>query len=291
MEILLAHIVDGIRIGFIYGVVVTGYNLLALVTGMMHWSYSHLLVLAMYVAWLVLGLTGGNIVLSIGAALLAGTVISTASGFLFVPFIKRRAVLEGFVVSLGIAIIVTEVMSHWLNNGNTIVFPSNFSGQQALFKLGMTSISFGDLLTLVGSIVIVLAFFWFLNRTKQGLMFRTVAQDSNMARILGISVNKMSIFSFGLAGLMGGISAIFLALTLGCAAPSTGDTLAMKCLAILLFASIGNLKGGLICALILGIAESLTAGYLAGQWVNAISLTIVVLVLLFKPEGVFGPQY
>ncbi|MBN1458991.1 MAG: branched-chain amino acid ABC transporter permease [Armatimonadetes bacterium] len=290
MEAFLAFLVNGIRIGMIYAVVVTGYNLLALVTGMMHWAHTHLVVLAMYIAWYAFGMVP-NVAVGMVVAVLTGIVLSTVVGPVFFPFIRKRALLEGFIVSLGIAIIVTEVMTHWLNAGNPVVFPPTFGGQQPLLQKGMISISVGDVIIFAGSILMVIAFFTVLNRTKPGLKLRAVAQDVGVAKILGISVNKVSVASFALAGFMGGLTAVFLALTLGTAAPTTGDQIAMKCLAILLFGSVGNLRGGLICAVALGVIESMVVGYLAGQWANAVAFTIIVLILLVKPRGVFGPQY
>lgn len=290
MEAFLAFLVNGIRLGMIYAVVVTGYNLLALVTGMMHWAHTHLVVLAMYISWYAFGLVP-NVALGMATAILTGVALSTVVGPVFFPFIRKRALLEGFIVSLGIAIIVTEVMTHWLNAGNPVVFPPTFGGQRPILQHGMISVSIGDVIIFAGSILMVITFFFILNRTKPGLRFRAVAQDVGVAKILGISVNRVSIASFALAGLMGGLTAVFLALTLGTAAPTTGDQIAMKCLAILLFGSVGNLKGGLICAVALGVIESMVVGYLAGQWANAVAFTIIVLILLVKPRGLFGPQY
>ena len=122
-------------------------------------------------------------------------------------------------------------------------------------------------------------------------MLRAIAQDTSIARILGISFSKISLLSFALSGFMGGVTAVFLIFTLGSASPGVGTTLAAKCLAILMFGSIGNLKGGVVGALFLGIAESLTNGYIGGQWAEGIGLGMVVLILLFRPQGVFGPQY
>lgn len=290
MQTFLAFLINGVRLGLIYAIVVTGYNLLALVTGMMQWAHTHLVVLAMYVSWYAFGMVH-NVAFAMIAAVLTGVAVNVIIGPVFFPFIQKRALLEGFIVSLGIAIIVTEVMTHWLNAGNAVVFPPSFGGQRPIFQHGVISISMGDVIIFAGSIILVVAFFYFLNRSKSGLKLRAVAQDRGVAKILGISVTKMSVASFALAGLLGGVTAVFLALTLGTAAPSTGDQIAMKCLAILLFGSVGNLKGGLICAIALGIIESMVVGYFAGQWSNAVAFTIIVLVLLTKPQGVFGPQY
>jgi branched-chain amino acid transport system permease protein len=291
MEVFVAQLICGIKLGALYAVVVIGYNLLILVTGILHLGYASLLVLSMYAAWLVFGVTNDNLGLGIAAAIVSGIVIGTVTAPLFLPFIRRRMVNEALVVSLAIGIICAEIMSHWLNLGMPVAFPPSLQMAGTTISWGLTMIGMGELVTLLASIVIVFAFFYFLNRTKLGRVLRAVAQDNEIARILGISVSKMAIFSFALAGLLAGLVAILLAMSTGSASPSLGDNLAIKCLAILLLASLGNLKGGLICALILGMVESMAMGYLPGEWTNAIAFSVIVAVLLFKPEGLFGPQY
>ena len=182
-------------------------------------------------------------------------------------------------------------MSHWLNLGQPIPFPPSLQMEGISLMFGFTLIRLGEVVTLVASIVMVFAFLYFLNRTKRGRMLRAVAQDTEVARILGISVPKTAVFSFALAGLMGGITAILFAMSTGTASPDLGDSLSIKALAVLFLASIGNLRGGLICALILGVVESLAMAYLPGDWTNAIAFSVVVVILLFKPEGLFGEQH
>jgi branched-chain amino acid transport system permease protein len=96
--------------------------------------------------------------------------------------------------------------------------------------------------------------------------------------------------SYGVAGFLGGVTSVFLAMALGSAYPALGDILAIKIIAVVLFAGAGNLKGGLICGLILGIAESLTTGYLAGQWANAVAFGMIMIVVMFRPQGLFGTR-
>jgi branched-chain amino acid transport system permease protein len=79
-------------------------------------------------------------------------------------------------------------------------------------------------------------------------------------------------------------------MALGSAYPVLGDLLGIKVIATVLFAGIGNLKGGLICGLILGVAESLTMGYLPGQWSNAVAFGMIMVAVMFKPEGIFGTR-
>jgi branched-chain amino acid transport system permease protein len=291
VEVFVAQLISGIKLGSLYAVVVICYNLLILVTGVLHLGYASLLVLSMYAAWFVLNATNNNLILSILASIISGTVIGAVTAPVFLPFIRRRAVLEALVISLALGIISADIMSHWFNLGLPIAFPPTLQMEGTSIKWGLIIIRMGELVTLFVSIIIVFAFLFFLNKTKRGRMLRAVAQDTEVARILGISVSKTAVFSFALAGLMGGLTAILFAMSTGTGSPSLGDSLSIKALAVLFLASIGNLKGGLICAIILGVVESLSMGYLPGDWTNAIAFSVVVVILLFKPEGLFGEQH
>ncbi len=291
MEVFIAQLISGIKLGSLYAVVVICYNLLILVTGILHLGYANLLVLSMYAAWFVLNATNNNLILGVSAAVISGIIIGAATAPLFLPFIKRRAILEALVISLALGIISGDVMSHWFNLGLPVAFPPSLQMEGSAIRWGLTIIRMGEVVTLVASIIIVFAFLYFLNRTKRGRILRAVAQDTEVARILGISVSKTAIFSFALAGLLGGLTAILFAMSTGTASSILGDSLVIKALAILFLASIGNLKGGLICAIILGVVESLAMGYLPGDWTNAIAFSVVVVILLFKPEGLFGEQH
>jgi branched-chain amino acid transport system permease protein len=291
MQVLIAQLIGGLKLGSLYAVVVICYNLLILVTGVLHIGYASLLVLSMYAAWLVFSVTNDNLTLGILAAIASGTAIGAATAPLFLSLIKRRALLEALVVSLALGIIGEDVMSHWFNHGRPIAFPASLQMEGASIRFGFTLIRMGEIITLVASILIVIAFLYFLNKTGKGRSLRAVAQDTYIARILGISVPKTTVFSFALAGFLGGLAAVLFAMSTGTASPELGDGLSIEILAILFLASIGNLRGGLICALILGMIETLSMAYLPGDWTNAIAFSVVVVVLLFKPGGLFGEQH
>lgn len=113
MEAFISYIISGIQLGVLYGIVTIGFNLLILVTGILNFSYSHLLVLSMYVGWLILEATN-NAILAAAGTILSGVIINAVLTPLFLPFIKKRAHLEALVISIGIALISVEIMSHWL---------------------------------------------------------------------------------------------------------------------------------------------------------------------------------
>ena len=290
MEAFISYLISGIQLGVLYGIAAIGFNLLILVTGILNFAYSNLLVLSMYAGWLILGATN-SIVLAAAGTILSGVLINAVLTPLFLPFIKKHMHLEALVIAIGISLISVEIMSHWLNLGLPIAFPRSIQMSDSAIKFGLANIGIGKLISLLSGIMLLFVFFKFLYKTKQGRILRAVAQDSEVAAMLGISVPKTMLFSFALGGLLAGIVAILMAVSLGTASSELGDNLTLMCLAILFLAGIGNLKGGLICAIFVGIVEGMVMGYLPGDWTKAFAFSVILAVLLFKPDGIFGSQH
>jgi len=146
----------------------------------------------------------------------------------------------------------------------------------------------GQVWSLVIGAVAVSAFFVLLYKTRAGRAFRAIAEDPAGARLVGIPLVKTGIQSYALSGIMGGMSAILIAMLLHSASPGLGDMLAHKVLAVSIVAGLGNLVGGLVVGLALGVLEALIQGYAAGSWSNAIAFVVMLVVILWKPKGLFG---
>ena len=95
----------------------------------------------------------------------------------------------------------------------------------------------------------------------------------------------------GIAGLLAGIIAILCIMTLGAGSPALGDTFAVKAIILMLFAGMGNLKGGLLSALFMGVVEAMALAYLPGRWTEAVFYGVIMLVIIWKPNGLFGKQH
>ena len=290
MEAFISYLISGIQLGILYGIVTIGFNLLILVTGILNFGYSNLLVLSMYTGWIILEATN-NIILAATGTIVSGVIINAVLTPLFLPFIKKRAHLEALVISIGISLISVEIMSHWLNHGLPIAFPKSIQMSDSAIKFGLASIGMGRIISLAVGIILLFIFFKFLYMSKQGRILRAVAQDTEVAAMMGISIPKTMFKSFALGGLLAGIVAILMAVSIGSASAELGDNITLMCLAILFLAGIGNLKGGLICAIFVGIVEGMVMGYLSPDWTKAFAFSVILAVLLFKPEGIFGSQH
>ena len=289
MKLILAQTINGIALGSIYVLLVTGFNLMFLIAKIIHFSYPYIVVISMYLCWMLLEMTD-HALLSISFCIMASVLFHLILEPLFRRLKTRKGLVDinaSFILSMGIALILTEIMSHHLNYGFPISFPLNWLQSDLFFELYFIRISVGQIGVLVGSIFLVSVLFIFVYRTRIGRAFRAMAENISMARLQGIPVVRLDLLVYALSGLSGGIIALLFSILLGTASPLLGEYVALKMLAVAIVAGLGHLKGGLICGLILGIIESFSIQFFPGSWSNAIAFIIMLMVILVKPEGLF----
>jgi branched-chain amino acid transport system permease protein len=291
MEVFIAQVINGLALGSIYVLLVTGFNLLLLVAMIIHFAYPQVVVFSMYIIWLVLGLTGNNLLLGALAGIASSILLNLMSAPLFQKVMEKRGEVDintTMVLSMGIGMIITDVLSHGFNKGHPIAFPETLAGSEAILRVGLISVLPGQVFSLVVGGVAVSSFFLLLYKTRPGRAFRAIAEDPNGARLVGIPLLRTGLESYALSGLLGGIIALLLAALLGSASPGLGEQVAHKVLAVSIIAGLGNLVGGLVVGLLLGILEAIVQGYISGTWSNVIAFVVMLVVILAKPNGLFG---
>ncbi|MEI6875647.1 MAG: branched-chain amino acid ABC transporter permease, partial [Spirochaetota bacterium] len=240
MEVFVAQIINGLATGSIYVLLVTGFNLLLLVAMIIHFSYPQVVVFAMYMTWIVINATGGNLFLGILAGIASSILMNLASAPLFQKVMQKRGgevdINTTMVLSMGMGMIITDVMSHSFNNGLPIRFPDSLVGSAPMFRVGLISVSTGQVWALAIGVLVVSFFFVLLYKTRTGRAFRAIAEDPSGARLVGLPIVRTGLYSYALSGLLGGIIAVLLAMLIGSANPGLGEQVAHKVLAVSIIA-------------------------------------------------------
>jgi len=291
MQTFIAQVINGLSLGSIYVLLATGFNLLLLVAMIIHFAYPQVVVFSMYIAWVVLRYTWNSILLAVLAAIVSSVLLNLISAPLFQKIMKNREEVDintTMVLSLGIGMIITDILSHGFNKGLPIAFPSKLVGETPILRVGLISLMGGQVASLAVGIIAVSGVFLLLYKTRPGRAFRAIAEDPNGARLVGIPLLRTGLESYALSGVLGGLIAVLLAMLLGYSSPGLGEQVAHKVLAVSIIAGLGNLAGGLVVGLALGILEALVQGYISGSWSNAIAFVVMLLVMLFRPRGLFG---
>lgn len=286
LEIFINLLLAGITLGTVYLLMAMGLTLVYGVTKVFNYAQGSFFTWGGYLAWfLSVGLLGWNYYLVIPITLVAMFFFGMAFEKAIVLPLRR---LPGWDFTV---IIVTLGCSLALDNLILVVFgPLSKTVPHLLegtLHFGEYAVAEHDVLMLVTGILVFIVLQLFLSKTWTGMALRAVSQDNVGAKIVGLPLNTMYSVAFGIAGLLSAVAVILLApRTL--LYPLVGWTTLLKAFVVMVLGGLGNIKGTVIAAFALSIAEIFSSFFLGGIWAMPLFLAVLVVILVFKPKGLFG---
>lgn len=264
----------------VYALVAVGISIVFGLTGLVNFAQGAMMMFGAYVAYAVTSHGGWSFSIVIIVATLAVVLLSVALTPAFLKTISRP--VNGFIISLGLIAI--------LENGITRVAGADPVTIQPAFTrnwtLGGVTISQQDVLTIAIAVAVFCALAFVLKRTRAGLALRASADDREMAGLLGVPIWKMVIATFvvggALAGLGGAMVAGFTSLT-----PRLGGQYILTGFTVAIVGGLGNVWGAVVAAFVVAVVTTSMATAGLGQWVEVGTFGVMILILLFRPTGVF----
>ncbi|MBM3505020.1 MAG: branched-chain amino acid ABC transporter permease [Alphaproteobacteria bacterium] len=287
----LPHLVEqlfiGISTGAIYAIVAIGFNLVFGTMNVLNLAHGATMMLGSYGLLLAYYLGLDNFwlaaVAGIGLAIITGLTI------------ERVAVrpLRGHwwntkVATLGVGLFLENLVA-LITAGFPKNVPRPFNPTYHELFAGI-EISDVQVMLILISISVMLGMVAFLRRTPAGKAIRVLAQSPDLARSVGINVDRVTLIGFGVSGMLAGVAGILNAMTYGSTYPFVGVTLGLKGIVVLIVAGIGNMRGCLYVGLALGIAETMAIGLGGSHYRDLIAYLSMVLILLVRPHGLFGEE-
>lgn len=225
-----------------------------------------------------------GIVVAFAVGAFVGVIIEKV----FFSQLRRRTqenwVLNAFLLTAGLAVVLT--------NGAQIIFGTSFRGITRYWDVPPLSI-LGvnvsvDRVVSLGTALIIIALFWlFLNRTQTGRAMRAVAQDETGAQMQGINLSNIYTLTMALSTALAALAGASL-LFMFPAYPTTGVKALYVSWYVLILAGLGNVGGAIIGGFIVALLQTLTTYFIGEAWQDVVPIVIIVLILLFKPSGLFG---
>jgi branched-chain amino acid transport system permease protein len=175
-----------------------------------------------------------------------------------------------------------EVATWYINNGIFLVTPGNTPPS------GSVTISNIVVIIMLASILVQILLQFIVRRTKIGVAMRATSFDKQAARLMGINVDQVISFTFAIGAAFAGLGGVLYAIAYSSIWTQLGILPGLKAFVAAVLGGIGSIPGALVGALIMGQAEALTAGYISTPMRDAVAFTILILVLLVRPTGIFG---
>jgi len=283
--IALQVILSGLLLGGIYALMGMGLSLIFGILKIANFAQGEFYTIGAYLCFLCISM-GLNpflaIIVSALGAFILGSIIEKVCIASLRKMGGREWLLDAFVLTLGLSIILQNIF--------LIIFGAEYRGIPYLWP---GTISFlGVHLTVERAIILTLItvagiiFWFFIQKTDVGKATRAVAQNAQSAKALGINVEFIYTLTFGLGAVLSGIAGAFL-LPIVTVYPTAGYLPLLKGFTVVILGGLGSIKGAVIGGVLLGIIEAFATFLFGAGWQYVISLVMVILVLIIKPEGLF----
>ena len=307
-------LIDGLTLGAVYAVVALGYTMVYGILQLINFAHGEIFMTGAFIgtALFIMFMGWGSAIPQILLLIIVLVITASITGFIGVGMervayrpLRNAPRLIPLITAIGISFVLQDVIRFIaeLTSGNYIVTgPSLFSENINLKTSSIWSV-FNDasfktsfLIVLTVAILLMITLDFFVNRTKWGTAMRAVALDRETAALMSINVNKVISITFFIGSALGGATGVLFALQYGTIDPYIGFILGLKAFIAAVLGGIGNIRGAMLGGIMLGVMEMfaaanlslLTGGIFGAEYKDVFAFAILILVLIFKPEGLLG---
>ncbi|WP_223067011.1 branched-chain amino acid ABC transporter permease [Paenibacillus caui] len=316
LQTLPQVLIDGLALGAIYAVVALGYTMVYGILELINFAHGEIFMTGAFVGTSVLllfqsfGWLGGMpawisyLLIILIAMMFTGALGVGIERVAYRP-LRKAPKLISLISAFGVSFVLQDVVRFIaeLKTGNYIVSSHSLFNQR--ITLGTSSLGsiFGDatiksntIIILIVALLLMVGLDLFVNRTRWGVAMRAVAQDRETASLMSINVNKVIVLTFFIGSALGGATGVLFAQQYGTIDPYIGFILGMKAFTAAVLGGIGNIRGAIFGGFVIGILEMfassnlgiLTSGNFGAEYKDVFAFMILIIVLIFKPEGLFG---
>jgi branched-chain amino acid transport system permease protein len=282
--VLLQQLVNGLTLGAVYTLIALSFSLVMGILGILNLAIAELFMIGGYLGIAVIAahlplpvaLAAGMI----GAALIAIVIEKVA----YQP-LRDAPVVTPMLSTLGFAIILQNIATNiW--GSDPLQLPDEFLG--ARYTFGPVSIGAMQLLVLGATVVLVAILAVVVQRTSVGRALRAVAENRDVARLLGVSASRVTLLAFVLSGALAGAAGVLIALHYAAITPYIGVEIGLKAIAVMVIGGTTRIWGALIAGPLIGMAEVMTVAYGGSQVRDFVVYGFMILILLLRPQGLLG---
>jgi branched-chain amino acid transport system permease protein len=300
LAILPQQLVFGLTLGTAYGLIAIGYTMVYGVLFMINFAHGDIFMIGAYIGWALLGvLLASHIVplnpfivlpiLLVGAMAVTGLLGLLLERFAYRPLYQRGATRLGPLISaVGASIFLQNAVLLIAGAREKVyltyaVFPRNWR-----FSLGGINVSVLVVVIAGVALAMMLALNWLVQRTWLGRSIRAVAEDREMAAVMGIDVWRVVALTFCIGSALGGAAGVLIGFYYTQVDFYMGYSAGLKAFTAAVLGGIGNVRGAMLGGLVLGVVESLAVTFINPAFKDAIAFVVLILVLMFRPGGLLG---
>jgi len=302
MDILIQQIINGLVLGSIYALVALGYTMVYGIMGLINFAHGEVVMIGAMVALSTIKLllnSGLPVFVIIIIGLVAAIVVCMLVGYTIerVAYrpLRRAPKLAPLITAIGISII--------LQNLAMLIWGRSYHSFPPVFPATQYEILGATITTLQIAIVVIAALMMagliiLIDRTRLGRAMRATSENPPIAQLMGVNINQIISFTFVIGSALAAVAGLMVSANYSIAHYSMGALLGMKAFTAAVLGGIGNIAGAVLGGILLGLIESLGAGYIGdltggvfgSNYQDVFAFIVLICVLVFKPSGLIGEK-
>lgn len=290
-SMFLQQLINGLSLGSIYALIALGYTMVYGIVMLINFAHGDVMMMGAYAGYFVLIAMGptipGMICAFVVSMIFCALLSLVIERFAYRP-LRSAPRLNSLITAIAMELILQNVMRVLPFVGpNPRQYPTM---PLKNFTFGAVSISNLQLIVICSSVVLMVILNIIVNYTKTGKAMRAVSYDMGAASLMGISVNKTIAITFVIGSILAAAGGVLYATAYPQIDPTMGYMPGLKAFVAAVLGGIGSIPGAMVGGVLLGVAETLTKGFISSQYADAISFSILIIILLVKPTGIFGKK-
>jgi branched-chain amino acid transport system permease protein len=279
------QLINGLMLGSSYALIAVGYSLIFGVMGLLHFAHGEVFMAGAFVALQMVLLAHVSLpIATLGAMSVTAILGIIIAALAFLP-IKKEYVAAPLIATMGIGIVMQNLAVK-IFGADQVSFPETI--EIVNYKIGDVIINSLQIIILCVTLVLMILLSLFIKNTKMGKAMRASAERPTTASLLGVNYKKVVLVTFMIASALAGVAGVLTGLVYSSISPFMSGPATLKGLVIMLMGGLGNLVGAVVCGILLGILEIFSVAYLSATYRDGLTFVILILVLILRPEGLFG---
>lgn len=287
MAYLIQQLINGLQLGFVYALIALGYTMVYGIVRLINFAHGDVFMIGAYLGFYLLGRFKLLFPLAIFGAMLGTTILGITIEKIAYKPLRSAPRIAALITALGVSLFLEYFSSlKFVFGPNYLAYPRPFPIIN--YNLGKITISNIQLIVFGVALALMILLSVFVTKTKTGMAMRAVSFDKETAQLMGIDINRIISITFGLGSALAGAGGVLYALAYPQINPFMGIMPGLKAFVAAVLGGIGIIPGAMLGALIMGIAEVLTAAFISSTLRDAVAFSILIAVLLIKPTGILG---
>lgn len=284
---LYQQLINGLMLGASYALVAIGYTLIFGVLKLLYFAHGEVFMVGAFAGLYLVIYGGANIYVALLGAMIICALLGVIAVYVSVRPVAKNRPLAPLISTIGLTIILQNLAVYILG-GQQVAFPEAI--KQQLYHIGPITISSVQIFILGVAITLMVVLSFFIEHTKMGRAIRATAEDHETAALLGVDVNRVVLVTFMIGSGIAGAAGVLDGIKNSGISPFMGLSAAVKGLIVMLLGGLGNVPGAMVAGILLGMIEILSAAYIGTTERDFFSFAILILILLYKPTGLFGAR-